>query len=257
MYFEIEDNRFIYKAEKKRKGLYAHPHLHDQIELILLCEGQTLAYVDRKEYLLKGGDMFVVFPNRVHYYNRCAGSNDLVLVSPDVCPEFLQYFNDFSPVEPIIHGALDNAVIRGMIDNLTRNRQDVFSEVEMRGYLLILLSEVLRCIELTPVSGCDNSRAKDVILYCYNNFTDNIMLSSVADALHLSRYYVSHLFSELGVGFNEYINSLRIAKACEKLKNTKMSVSEIAYEVGFGSIRTFNRAFLKVNGITPRRYRDA
>lgn len=85
----------------------------------------------------------------------------------------------------------------------------------------------------------------------------DITLSSVADALHISRYYASHLFSELEVGFNEYINSLRITGACERLKNTKLSISEIAYEVGFGSIRTFNRAFLKVSGMTPRQYRGA
>ena len=49
---------------------------------------------------------------------------------------------------------------------------------------------------------------------------------------------------------------LRVSAACELLLETRGRIADISEEVGFGSIRSFNRAFLKIMGRTPKEYRE-
>ena len=73
-----------------------------------------------------------------------------------------------------------------------------------------------------------------------------------------SKYYISHLFSmKLKVRFNDYINSLRINDACRQLRQTDKTVTEISECVGFNTLRTFNRAFIKQVGTSPSEYRKS
>ena len=93
--------------------------------------------------------------------------------------------------------------------------------------------------------------------FCSAHFAEDISLEYLADSLHLSRCYISHLFSRnLNIGFSEYINMLRVSAACELLLETRGRIADISEEVGFGSIRSFNRAFLKIMGRTPKEYRE-
>ena len=61
---------------------------------------------------------------------------------------------------------------------------------------------------------------------------------------------------KLGMGFNDYINSIRIGNACRLLTESNAPISEISEEVGFNTVRTFNRAFVKHIGSSPREYRN-
>ena len=55
--------------------------------------------------------------------------------------------------------------------------------------------------------------------------------------------------------FNDYINSLRVSKACLLLADNDKSITTISDSVGFSTIRTFNRAFLRQTGRSPSEYR--
>jgi len=58
------------------------------------------------------------------------------------------------------------------------------------------------------------------------------------------------------VNFSCFRNSIRIQHAKKMLLNTQMSVSEIEFEVGYGSISYFNRVFKEIVGITPQKFRS-
>ena len=104
--------------------------------------------------------------------------------------------------------------------------------------------------------GGDGTSLRAIISYCTEYFAENLSLSTLESELHLNKYYISHLFStKLGLRFNDYVNSLRISYACDALRHNTASVTEIAAQVGFGTPRTFNRAFLKQMGCTPSEYR--
>ena len=99
------------------------------------------------------------------------------------------------------------------------------------------------------VQGIINSRYQDPAL----------CLSSIAQELQRSPNYISKVFkAETGRSLVDYINEIRIAKAKELLREKNHVPQEtIAEQVGISNIRTFQRLFKKMEGITPGQYRDS
>ncbi len=262
MYFYFENKNGPYRAYTGR-GLSPSPHLHSHIEIILLNKGATTATADSVNAEMEPGDLFISFPNQVHYYIDEPTYNEhghiIAFISPDFCPEFSQMFKSMVPKSPVVKGAKNNPRILAAVENLVQctENQDEYSETEARGCVLILMSEIFRNIELIEKEPYDNDLVKDIITYCYENFSTDISLQSIADELHISRCYISRLFSRrLHIGFNDYINSLRVRNACELLKKSEQSVTEIAHAVGYNSVRTFDRVFLNARNMTPKEYRQ-
>ena len=74
--------------------------------------------------------------------------------------------------------------------------------------------------------------------------------------MNLSKSYFKARFRQAeGVGAIEYINQLRIKKACAMLADGSMNASDIAFECGFRNLSNFNRLFRKAVGCTPVQYR--
>ena len=96
-----------------------------------------------------------------------------------------------------------------------------------------------------------------VMNYCMAHYSEPLSLDLLEKKLHINKYYISHIMNQkLNMGFNDYINSIRISNACRKLSESNLSISEISDAVGFNTVRTFNRAFSKRMGISPREYRS-
>lgn len=92
--------------------------------------------------------------------------------------------------------------------------------------------------------------------YVAQHYTENISLNEVAKCVCLSAAYFSTLFKmETGSGFVEYLQHIRIKKAQELLKNTKMRIGDIAQAVGYHDMKFFNKVFQKETSVTPSEYR--
>lgn len=88
-------------------------------------------------------------------------------------------------------------------------------------------------------------------------FMKEIRLEDVANHIHLSQAYTSRLFKEeTGFNFTEYLADKRLFEAKKLLKDTRLSVGQIAFETGFNSISNFNRVFKKLVGLTPTAFRQ-
>jgi len=83
-------------------------------------------------------------------------------------------------------------------------------------------------------------------------------LPQVAQLVNKSPQYFSKIFHEkVGVKFNDYINMVRVEKVKEILsKKPKLPVTEIFLLSGFESIPNFNRVFKKIEGCSPKKYRN-
>lgn len=89
--------------------------------------------------------------------------------------------------------------------------------------------------------------------YVEKNYNKPLNIAKTARHFYWSSGYFSHFFKqEVGVGFMSYVNMFRCTKAEEMLLETELSISEIAYLCGFGSISQFNRTFRTTTGRTPR-----
>ncbi len=94
--------------------------------------------------------------------------------------------------------------------------------------------------------------------FVYQNYK-NPQLSStiIANELGLSRDYFLTVFKkESGMKAADYIHRIRVEEACEILKKTSLSITEVAMLVGYSNSKTFSRVFAKVMGVTPGVYRE-
>ena len=243
------------------------PHLHRELELVYMIEGKSVGYADTVRCELNPGDIFLSFPNQIHFYETNEPERFWIYIfSPDMLPEFADTLNLALPKSPLIANAGNQPEIHRLLTALIENRKQFqvnqtdnpYLHNLNRGYLLSLFSLIIPQMELEQISISDSGSLHAIVSFCTSNFAENLSLSLLEEKLHLNKYYISHLFSKkLGLRFNDYINSLRISEACRYLLNTDTSITEISELVGFNTQRTFNRAFIKAMGMTPGEYRKS
>ncbi|MGI5893840.1 MAG: helix-turn-helix domain-containing protein [Candidatus Merdivicinus sp.] len=97
-----------------------------------------------------------------------------------------------------------------------------------------------------------------IVTFIQENFTDNAMsLSVVAEKFNLTPNYLSALFKEqLNTTFINYLTTLRVNQAKVYLKETSLTISEIALRVGYSNSNIFIRNFKKMQNLTPGEYRE-
>jgi len=85
----------------------------------------------------------------------------------------------------------------------------------------------------------------------------NISLTLIADRFSITPQYLSSFFKEkTGINLSEYIINLRISKSKELLLTSSYSINEISIMVGYNHISSFIKAFKKIEGISPNRFRE-
>ena len=248
----------------KRDGtghLGCRPHLHRELELVYMLDGEAIAVADSVRCVLHAGDIFLTFPNQIHFYETYTKEAFLLfIIKPDLIPDLMETFTMGVPQSPVI-----NCSDRPQIAQLFLLVADAYSKEKIggsfsgtlrRGYLLALFSEILSQMTIKYLPVGDSGALRAIVSFCAQNFAENLSLSILEEKLHLNKYYISHLFSgKLGLRFNDYVNSLRISEACRLLTNSDQSITEISEIVGFNTLRTFNRSFVKQIGISPSEYR--
>ena len=92
--------------------------------------------------------------------------------------------------------------------------------------------------------------------YIWNNYSQDISLGRVAEAIGVSPYYLSHLFrKEMGLSFLEYLTSVRISVAKNLLMEPFASVLNVCLEVGYQDPSHFAKIFGQKEGISPSEFR--
>ena len=243
----------------KQNVLRCSPHLHIHIEFFYLLDGCSRAYIDSEEYTVEAGDLLIAFPNRVHRYEEVERERYLLyIVHPDLMPELSHVFGKQTPKCALVKRACDDPKL---VELLYRLRDAIldkgpYCDVVAKGMLLAFFGRLLPHLELSEPRGEDSHAIREIVNYCTQNFTADLSLESLEESLHLSRYYISHLFShKLGIRFTDYINSLRVSEACRLLRQTDQRITDVCAQSGFNTLRTFNRAFMKQMGVSPSEYR--
>ena len=258
-YENLKQNIYCRDSRRTSNTLGFRSHLHASVEIALVFEGHTRITVDSKTYDIRGGDAFVVFHNQIHYFETLVKEQYVLLkFNPDILPEFLPQLSSYLPVENVLSGAANDPHLSHIICALadTYYGEDPFREEILRGYLLVFFGALLPKITLHDIQSRDYNLLGMIMNYCIQNYNQDLSLAMLEKDLHLSKYYISHvLSSKLHIGFNDYINSLRVSAACKLLSQTDKSITEISEQVGFNTLRTFNRAFLKSQDSTPSAYR--
>jgi two-component system response regulator YesN len=94
------------------------------------------------------------------------------------------------------------------------------------------------------------------IEYVRQHYAEELSLGAVADAVFVSKYYLSHLFQkEMQTTFSDYIRRIRIEMAKRFIKEDNVAqIQEIAGRAGFNDANYFAKVFKKFSGVTPKEY---
>ena len=102
------------------------------------------------------------------------------------------------------------------------------------------------------------SRLKRVKEHVDEHYSEEISLEKAAHIAATEKTYFSTFFrKKVGITFTDWLRQLRVAKAIEILKTRNQSICDIAFEVGFGDLRSFERAFKRYTHMTAREFKQS
>lgn len=109
----------------------------------------------------------------------------------------------------------------------------------------------------SAVSDVMKQRMESVCLFIAENYRNDITRDKIAATIGLNPDLFSRVFNQhTGSTLPEYINSFRVEEAKTLLAGTDRTVTRISIETGFENLRTFNRVFKKITGVTPSEFRE-
>lgn len=102
------------------------------------------------------------------------------------------------------------------------------------------------------------AKIQNSVEYIEANLCKEIKLVDIAKQSYFSEYYFHKLFrSIVGTSVMDYVRKRRLAEAAIDLVKSNEKVTDIAFKYQFSSEESFSRAFKKMHGVSPRKYRNA
>lgn len=149
------------------------------------------------------------------------------------------------------------SLVRGIFDEMQHKNE--FHQECVRGMVYALLFEIARfngrktMASNIKASGLQLERA---IEYVEKNYQNNFKIIDLATECHMSETHFRRIFQEkMNMTPIEYVNFVRVKKACELIDKTDISMEEVAERVGFVTPSTFNRNFRRIIGTSPYQWK--
>ena len=104
----------------------------------------------------------------------------------------------------------------------------------------------------------DSRKAYSIVEYIYKHYSGNLTPQSVARKFDITvRKLNTILFYQVEKSFSDFLNYVRINRACGLLLDTDKTIAEIASLTGYNNVKTLTRNFLKFQVMTPGKYRES
>lgn len=233
-------------------------HYHTSHELMIIESGETNFMIHDKLYKLKRGDVALVPKNILHKNN---GGSAHVRYVVNFSDDYLEKYYSHDAVRQLMKCfhthklTLSETVFENVlfVVNLLNNENEY-------GFVLIadLLAHLCMATDETDTEEKLKSNEQlDMLLeYINTHYAEITGLDYIADAVHFSKSYICQLIKRTtGMTISEYLNGVRIKKACELLHDGVMNISEVAAACGFDSASYFGKVFRKTVKMTPMQFK--
>jgi AraC-like DNA-binding protein len=248
-------------------------HFHNLLEIGYCYWGNGQLVLDENNYRFSG-DMVSIIPKNFPHSTK-SDANTIAkweYIYIDV-ESFIYSIYDKNSLyaENLIHrinkkayfiGSCQNESIVWQIKEIIeemRYKKELYAEA-VQGLLLTLLMQIVR-MDNTVQNNAKPSTVKvpqiqRALDYVCDNYNKSIPIEALADVCHISETHFRRLFSgTMNMSPIDYINFVRVERACDLMKKTQDSMEDIAVKVGFQTVSTFNRNFKKVLGISPYQWK--
>ncbi len=136
--------------------------------------------------------------------------------------------------------------------------------IERVGHLFAILDIISQSPDLEVLSSQifgqspelpQNQRINQVCKYVMDNFRNEITIDRLVEQFHMTPTSFSRFFKKrTNKSFTQYVNEIRIGYACKLMFEENLSISQIAFECGFGNLSNFNQQFKKIKLVTPSQF---
>ena len=244
---------------KKREYMLMHRntdmcfpnHLHRSFEFIFVHSGTLELSIGTKIYILQAGQAALIFPCQVHaYHTKEHSGSQLCIFSEDLVPDFCLLIRGKRVESPVF--PLEPEEVSRLLDSCRA------SSFAMKATLYRIAHLFVSHCPLLPAEHADDPALLERIIdYVQAHFLEKLTLNDLAQTLGYHYNYLSGYISQhLGLHFCAFVNLYRADYACELLQQPELSISTVAQQCGFETIRSFNRNFLRFQGCTPQAYRS-
>jgi AraC-like DNA-binding protein len=262
----------IYTVDYLNGGALFNLHWHSEFEIVYLEKGEIFFQVGSEQFPMKEGEAFLIQSEQLHAaYPKNHSSFKLQAIVfhinllknfsfDTVDVKFLEQLESvYFPKVVKLNLCNDNNVIQKLVT--TYFHQDYAFELDMKAYLYHILASVFRqnmqqLQEITPIKERKIDLIKMILEYIEKYYMKDISVKILADQLQMSEGHFTRFFKSIvHMTPIEYINFIRINKACNLLRETDKKMLEIAIDVGFNNHSYFTRVFKKQKGCPPKEYR--
>ena len=263
-YAEREVIFLIHLEFDVQKGREVHAHLN--YEVIFVIRGNCSVTLDDTVRMLEASEFVVINSLQRHGYN-IDGEHDLI-GRFHIPYNHISDENDVQEVTFVLSketedkaAAIDKArTILSTMFSLSVQGNEALEIQKLYYQFLELLFEYFSFGEAKqgiPIADKEEDRRIcEIMEYVNHNYNKNISLGDLASRLYLSSAYLSkYIKQRMGVNFIELLNQTRLSHAANILTNTDENIAQIALDVGFSNLASFNRNFKEKYGTTPSRYR--
>lgn len=141
-------------------------------------------------------------------------------------------------------------LLQEYIEYLAENQYDEYlSKNLLKNLLYNFLMEIESSTEEDP-------RIAGIKEYISLHYKEKLDLTDIAREFSFNYHYISSYFNQhISEGFSGYLNTIRIKKSCELLRETQMPISDVSVAVGYSDHGYYCRIFRKIMGQTPSQYR--
>lgn len=257
-------------------GTY-HPgglHFHNCLEIGYCYRGHGVATIADQDYRYDDEELFTIVPANIpHTTNSDPGCLDLwgwIFVDMDAFvrgemkglaaspQDILRQINKRGICDTTARNPRCAALIRLMMEEC-RSESPLHDEA-MKGYLRALVIENLRMVQAHD----DGKRAvrynryvEQATQYISAHYAEEIHIKSLARSCGLSESHFRRIFDEsVGMTPNDYINMVRIDKACDMLLKEDIAMSEVGERAGYQTASSFNRNFKALTGMSPLQWKN-
>ncbi|MDU5945889.1 MAG: AraC family transcriptional regulator, partial [Paenibacillus macerans] len=188
--------------------------------------------------------------------------NELALIRNEIqSAQYISYDNIM-----FIYNQLIGVTIKHLRENqistarIFAGRGNIYSAIasidtldELEEYLREFFGDIIQYLARNPG---ETGYGERIIRYLEAHFCEEIVFEEMAKDIGISYSYMRKIVYELtGKSLIDYINLLRIEKAKRLLLETKLNMKQIAAEVGYYNVQSFNRFFRKYEGMPPSSYK--
>lgn len=256
-------NKKLFKSFLVRIGHRTH-HLHSQLEIVCVLDGRITIDIGLDSFNLEAGETLIINRYQIHSFESI-GDNILLIcqINPEI---FTGVFHDIHFSEYKLNAGISKIVTSLMSRMHLETKSDLPSgDFYISGTVNFIIATLLDNLPYTILESNTlltksetSNRISGIIKYIENNYNGKITLEDLSNHLHLSRYYLSHFIKDtLGVGFQDFLNNIRLTNALRLIFFSKDKISVIAANSGFSDVKYLNALIRKKYGCTALTLRSS